>query len=715
MKTLKSAEAKKTFNPGITPTSSNGGHVRAQVRNALNTSESQPDSGSEKAIENLVDHETTDFERQLQNQTGQPLPAGLKLLYGSRFGNELNDVRIHTDPKADVLNRNVGARAFSYQDSIFFANNEYKPETTAGRRVLAHELGHVLQHHRGNTKWGARPAIRKIPRVPENPPFQAEVIPWSTPLHRRPSRNSDPWVDLPRGHVVTVLGGEAWIRVRAEIGGRTYEGYVSHELLRRLPESQEPEEERESEDVAEDVEQEEEQERTPYSGGFTPLQGRISEASEFWVRATPSSSGQIIGMLALEPMQVTVLEESGTRVDNLWFRVRFSRADYRTVVERYRAQLQANLTEANRSVEHWEEVLPRAGMGTDIAMRELQSAREEVSTTETAITQAQGRDIDREAPEGWIGASAFAQVLMPWSMFLDLVAAFESAHSSDSLRDRITRLRQIGEDAQLQGDDIIGYGEDLPGRITQGSRSVNTSDWQLLLETKAVVMPNGEVIDFHHFLLGLDALPTDRRVEDYSYWHVTMGENYSVVTWSGDVGAAALEYTARLSQSWERENQVSEDERARFYFRTRAPEADLLGDIDAWGAYTQISTSGQQTHSSIVDLLVANYGGHEQSASAYEAQVSNVRAAGIRNFLLHYGFSSARNLNSQTSAVALVNEQTHTFADAWGTFRLPGTLNLSNGVDNDELEAASSTMTEIFLEWMEARAREYNVTLGESD
>lgn len=693
------------------PRASSAGTSFSSVRNILDSGSGHADGNAKEALENISDHETTDLEQQLEQSEGSAIPEYLKLIYRDKMNGNLDAIRVHNDEFSHRISRQLDATAFAYRNHIFFARDQFSPGTSSGRRTFSHELAHVLQYQRGmDAGFRSGAVIRKIPRVPEDTPFQAEVRPWSTPLHRGPSRESLPWVDLPRGHVVTVLGGEAWIHVRTEINGRTLEGYVSHELLRRLPERQQPEDEQAADDVADEIDNEPAP-REPYRGGFEPLQARVSEASEFWVRATPDSSGTRIGMLPLQPLEVTVLEEHGTRVDNLWFKVRFTEADYLVIVERYRRQLQADLGDARRSVRYWEEVLPRAGQGTQIVYEQLQDARSRIYQINADIAADQARDLSTESPEGWVGAAAFAQVLMPWAMFLDLVSAFEASHRSDSLRDRITRLRQIGEDGELEGDSIIGYGEDISGRITQDQRTVNSADWQLLLETKAVVMPNGEVIDFHHFVLGLDTLPVDRRSENYrAYGLLSMGQNYAIVTWSGDVGAAATEFAGHLSRSWERDNPVSEDERARFYFRTRSPDADLWGDIDSWGAYTQISTNSGQQHSSIVDLLTENYGGRQQTAAEYEATVSSVRASGIENFLRHYGFNRSVALSRQTAAVSRVRQQVHTFADAWGHFQLGG---LTNGLDEDDLNDGVDRMTALFLEWLEQGAARYNVSFDD--
>ncbi len=76
---------------------------------------------------------------------GQPLAAATRAQMGSALGKDLTNVRIHTDPTADTLAGEMGARAFTVGSDIFFASGEYQPATNGGQRIIAHELAHVTQ------------------------------------------------------------------------------------------------------------------------------------------------------------------------------------------------------------------------------------------------------------------------------------------------------------------------------------------------------------------------------------------------------------------------------------------------------------------------------------------------------------------------------------------------------------------------------------------
>lgn len=63
------------------------------------------------------------------------------------FGDTVADARLHTGGMAQTLAMAVTARAFTVGRDVFFAAGQYQPHTLAGRRLLAHELAHVVQQH----------------------------------------------------------------------------------------------------------------------------------------------------------------------------------------------------------------------------------------------------------------------------------------------------------------------------------------------------------------------------------------------------------------------------------------------------------------------------------------------------------------------------------------------------------------------------------------
>ncbi|NIM95754.1 MAG: DUF4157 domain-containing protein [Anaerolineales bacterium] len=82
---------------------------------------------------------------------GQPLQSSVRGFFESRFGYDFNRVRVHTDGNANRLAQAVNARAFTRGQSIVFGRGQYAPETSTGRRLLAHELTHVVQQNAGKS------------------------------------------------------------------------------------------------------------------------------------------------------------------------------------------------------------------------------------------------------------------------------------------------------------------------------------------------------------------------------------------------------------------------------------------------------------------------------------------------------------------------------------------------------------------------------------
>ena len=58
---------------------------------------------------------------------------------------------MHTDQTAHDLNHSVSARAFATGTDVYFANDQYKPNTSDGDRLIAHELAHVVQQRGAST------------------------------------------------------------------------------------------------------------------------------------------------------------------------------------------------------------------------------------------------------------------------------------------------------------------------------------------------------------------------------------------------------------------------------------------------------------------------------------------------------------------------------------------------------------------------------------
>ncbi len=73
---------------------------------------------------------------------GEPLSPSVRNFFEPRFGYDFSQVRVHNDAR---MARALDARAFTSGQHVVFGAAQYAPETAVGRRLLAHELTHVIQ------------------------------------------------------------------------------------------------------------------------------------------------------------------------------------------------------------------------------------------------------------------------------------------------------------------------------------------------------------------------------------------------------------------------------------------------------------------------------------------------------------------------------------------------------------------------------------------
>lgn len=76
---------------------------------------------------------------------GQPLSGDVRGYMEPRFGADFSNIRIHNDAEAASLSNQLSARAFTYQNHVFFSRDQYQPGTSEGKHLLAHELTHTIQ------------------------------------------------------------------------------------------------------------------------------------------------------------------------------------------------------------------------------------------------------------------------------------------------------------------------------------------------------------------------------------------------------------------------------------------------------------------------------------------------------------------------------------------------------------------------------------------
>jgi hypothetical protein len=76
---------------------------------------------------------------------GQPLPKSARVFFEPRFGRDFSQVRVHSNSKAAKMARALNTKAFTTGLDIVFGVGQYAPERLSGKKLLAHELTHVVQ------------------------------------------------------------------------------------------------------------------------------------------------------------------------------------------------------------------------------------------------------------------------------------------------------------------------------------------------------------------------------------------------------------------------------------------------------------------------------------------------------------------------------------------------------------------------------------------
>lgn len=84
---------------------------------------------------------------QVLRSRGQTLDASVRRAMESRWGADFRQVQVHTDPLAAQSAREVQASAYTVSNHVVFASGRYAPGTAEGRRLIAHELAHVMQQN----------------------------------------------------------------------------------------------------------------------------------------------------------------------------------------------------------------------------------------------------------------------------------------------------------------------------------------------------------------------------------------------------------------------------------------------------------------------------------------------------------------------------------------------------------------------------------------
>jgi hypothetical protein len=83
--------------------------------------------------------------------SGQALPENSRQFFEPRFGQDFSNVHIHTDSIAVKSAQSINALAYTTGNNIVFNSGQYSPDSESGKKLMAHELTHVVQQSATNS------------------------------------------------------------------------------------------------------------------------------------------------------------------------------------------------------------------------------------------------------------------------------------------------------------------------------------------------------------------------------------------------------------------------------------------------------------------------------------------------------------------------------------------------------------------------------------
>ena len=97
----------------------------------------------------LLEEQRSPVHNVVKSGGGSPLAPDIHAEMSARLGHDFSDVRVHTDSQADDSARSVNAHAYTVGSDVVFQRGGYDPSSDNGKRMLAHELTHVVQQRSG--------------------------------------------------------------------------------------------------------------------------------------------------------------------------------------------------------------------------------------------------------------------------------------------------------------------------------------------------------------------------------------------------------------------------------------------------------------------------------------------------------------------------------------------------------------------------------------
>lgn len=596
------------------------------------------------------------------------LPGHIQAKMENSFGHDFSNVNIDANSSEAT---EMGAQAFAQGNNIGFAPGKFNPESNSGQALLGHELSHVVQQREGRVK----PTVQAKSGAPINddPGLEKEADQQGAQAARGEKVKTSPSGSAQTAgssvqrstdynalaqELNTELNGEqrvdevVKIMVKVPPGGGFQQLSSAYNLISRTPLvmhlqqvfSDEEDYNRVMESVV----------GMSVSQTTTGTVAGSTGPSLYSLRAGNTTSSLIIGQLDGSSMPIVVTGK-GTGSDIVWFKVKFKNAtDYERVT------------------------------GTK---------KDEVSKSGNAEAMALMAN-----QEAWVSEAAL-NLYVTWDAFMSQIALFDIMTYNLDIKAKVTKLRQMCHSSDLPFDTIIGTDS---GDYYQDNRPDTHQFFQILDSAQGVMTPNGEIVDMYHFIVGLDAYQKDRRKSSSGPWYSSdAGPSDAAATWAGDIGAAATDMVMKTSDDMEKKLH-SEEERLEFYYNSRAPESDLLADIDAWGAYEEVDN---ESANNLYQVINGYYGVQKLGADSFKPK----RRKALENMFAQYGLSTASGSLLTGGNAAILTSSIYKFGCVWREKRVGWGLLVESGVtavlQKMEIKSVSLKMALKFLKMLEREAK----------
>jgi hypothetical protein len=118
---------------------------------------------------------------QVLARPGRPLEPALRQDMEQRFGHDFSHVRLHTGAEAEQSAQDVNAQAYTVGHHMVFGAGRFAPETRQGRRLIAHELTHVVQQ----TAAVGRMLVRQPADTDQTKSSRRSIVIWERAVGQR--------------------------------------------------------------------------------------------------------------------------------------------------------------------------------------------------------------------------------------------------------------------------------------------------------------------------------------------------------------------------------------------------------------------------------------------------------------------------------------------------------------------------------------------------